>query len=110
MNRNGDAPSGADAVACRLVVKLLDSNAQIIVKAKTIYWDTIKLELRKEKGYSGTSIWSREKPKKVELGLGIEEHDLEGRVITATYESSSPAPPFRSGQSIVEPQLADCFP
>jgi len=40
----------------------------------------------KKKGYSGTSIWSREKPEKVELGLGIEEHDQEGRVITATYD------------------------
>ena len=40
----------------------------------------------RKKGYSGTTIWSKAKPKKVELGLGIEEHDQEGRVITATYD------------------------
>jgi len=39
-----------------------------------------------KKGYSGTSIWSKTKPKKVALGIGIEEHDQEGRVITATFE------------------------
>ena len=40
----------------------------------------------KKKGYSGTTIWSKTKPKKVALDLGIEEHDQEGRVITATYD------------------------
>ena len=39
-----------------------------------------------KKGYSGTAIWSKIEPKKVALGLGIEEHDREGRVITATYD------------------------
>ena len=39
-----------------------------------------------KKGYSGTTIWSKIKPKKVVLGLGIEEHDKEGRVVTATFE------------------------
>lgn len=38
-------------------------------------------------GYSGTLILSREKPLSVSYGLGIEEHDNEGRVITAEYES-----------------------
>lgn len=39
-----------------------------------------------KKGYSGTAVWSKVKPKKESLGLGIEEHDNEGRVITATFE------------------------
>jgi len=39
-----------------------------------------------KKGYSGTAIWSKTNPKKTVLGLGIEEHDQEGRVITATYD------------------------
>lgn len=39
-----------------------------------------------KKGYSGTAIWSKVKPKTVKLGLGIEEHDKEGRVITATFD------------------------
>ncbi len=39
-----------------------------------------------KKGYSGTAIWTRVKPNKVTAGLGIEEHDQEGRVLTATYD------------------------
>ncbi len=39
-----------------------------------------------KKGYSGTSIWSKVKPKKEALGFGIEEHDNEGRVITASFD------------------------
>ena len=37
-------------------------------------------------GYSGTAILSREVPKSVAFGIGIDEHDKEGRVITATFK------------------------
>ena len=37
------------------------------------------------KGYGGTAILSREEPVRVDLGIGQEEHDQEGRVITATF-------------------------
>lgn len=36
-------------------------------------------------GYSGTAILSKEKPSRVEYGISIDEHDKEGRVITATF-------------------------
>lgn len=36
-------------------------------------------------GYSGTAILSREAPVRVDYGIGIDEHDREGRVITATF-------------------------
>lgn len=39
-----------------------------------------------KKGYSGTAIWSKVEPLESRLGLGIDEHDREGRVITATYD------------------------
>ena len=39
-----------------------------------------------KKGYSGTAIFSKEKPLNVTYGLGIEEHDKEGRVITLEYD------------------------
>ena len=39
-----------------------------------------------KKGYSGTAILSKEEPLSVTYGLGIEEHDQEGRVITAEYK------------------------
>lgn len=41
----------------------------------------------KRKGYSGTAIFSKVKPLSVTYGLGIEEHDHEGRVITLELES-----------------------
>jgi len=37
------------------------------------------------KGYSGTAILSKEEPMNVTYDIGIEEHDLEGRVVTAEY-------------------------
>ena len=41
------------------------------------YWS-----LADKKGYSGTAIYSRREPQAVTYGLGIDEHDHEGRVIT----------------------------
>ncbi|WP_075186807.1 exodeoxyribonuclease III [Teredinibacter haidensis] len=40
-----------------------------------------------KKGYSGTAILSRTKPISVSFDIGQEEHDLEGRVITAEYDN-----------------------
>lgn len=40
------------------------------------------MELRRKKGYSGTAIFTRHEPLSVDYGLGIDEHDHEGRVIT----------------------------
>ena len=39
------------------------------------------------KGYSGTAVFAKNKPDKVLYGLGLEEHDQEGRVITLEYPS-----------------------
>jgi exodeoxyribonuclease-3 len=39
-----------------------------------------------KKGYSGTAIFAKKEPQSVSYGLGIEEHDQEGRVITLEYE------------------------
>lgn len=46
------------------------------------YWNYAK-----RKGYSGTALFSRTQPLSVTNGIGIEEHDQEGRVITAEYPS-----------------------
>lgn len=40
-----------------------------------------------KKGYSGTAVFSKEKPLNVTYGIGIEEHDNEGRVITLEYDN-----------------------
>lgn len=41
-----------------------------------------------KKGYSGTAVFSKVKPVSVNYGLGIPEHDREGRVITLEFEDS----------------------
>ncbi len=38
------------------------------------------------KGYSGVAIYSKREPLSVSYGIGVEEHDQEGRVLTAEYE------------------------
>ena len=40
-----------------------------------------------KKGYSGTAILSKKKPINISYGLGIDEHDKEGRLICAEYEN-----------------------
>ena len=39
-----------------------------------------------KKGYSGTAIFTKKEPLKVSYGIGIEEHDKEGRVITLEFD------------------------
>ena len=45
------------------------------------YWNSAE-----KKGYSGTAIFTKVKPLKVFYGMGIEEHDKEGRVITLEFD------------------------
>ena len=40
-----------------------------------------------KKGYSGTAVFTKIKPLSVKYGIGIEEHDKEGRVITLEFEN-----------------------
>lgn len=40
-----------------------------------------------KKGYSGTAIFTKQKPMTVKYGIGIPEHDKEGRVITLEFEN-----------------------
>ena len=46
------------------------------------YWNYAE-----KKGYSGTAVFTKVKPVNVTYGLGIEEHDKEGRVITLEFEN-----------------------
>mgnify|MGYP000567999852 FL=1 len=48
----------------------------------TSYWNYAE-----KKGYSGTAIFTRHQPLSVTYGLGIDEHDHEGRVITLEMEN-----------------------
>lgn len=46
------------------------------------YWNYAQ-----KKGYSGTAVFTKKEPLNVSYGLGIEEHDNEGRVITLEYDT-----------------------
>ena len=59
----------------------IDDNIKEIVKEYNSYWNSAE-----KKGYSGTAIFSKEKPVNVTYGIGKEEHDKEGRVITLEFE------------------------
>lgn len=73
-----------------------EENPDIICLQETkIQEGQIELELKdyhkyfsyaEKKGYSGTAILSKIEPLSVTYGIGIEEHDTEGRVITAEYD------------------------
>ena len=54
---------------------------QLWPAAYKIFWNSAE-----KKGYSGTAIFTRTRPLKVEPHFGIAEHDREGRVLTAEFE------------------------
>ena len=45
------------------------------------YWNSAE-----KRGYSGTAVFTKNKPLNISYGLGIDEHDKEGRVITCEYD------------------------
>lgn len=57
-----------------------DQVEQLWPATYTTYWNTAT-----KKGYSGTAIFARERPLKINNGIGHAEHDNEGRVLTAEY-------------------------
>ncbi len=67
-------------VICLQETKLQEGQITIDLPGYEEYWNYAE-----KKGYSGTAIFTKEKPLNVTYGLGIEEHDHEGRVITAEY-------------------------
>ena len=62
--------------------KLQEGQVNLELKGYKQYWNSAI-----KKGYSGTAIFTKKEPLKVTYGIGIEEHDLEGRVITLEYEN-----------------------
>ena len=60
----------------------LDENIMAIFKGYNTYWNSAE-----KKGYSGTAVITKNKPVSVTYGIGIEEHDKEGRVITLEFDT-----------------------
>ena len=68
-------------VVCLQETKLQEGQIDFTPEGYFGYWNYAE-----KKGYSGTAVFTKEKPLNVTLGLGVEEHDHEGRVITAEYK------------------------
>ncbi len=72
----------ADAdVFCIQESKMQEGQLELSLPGYYQYWNYAE-----KKGYSGTAIFVKKEPISVTYGIGIEEHDHEGRVITLEYE------------------------
>ena len=71
----------ADAnVFCIQESKLQEGQIELDLPGYHQYWNYAR-----KKGYSGTAMFTKEEPMSVSYGVGMEEHDTEGRVITAEF-------------------------
>ena len=68
-------------IFCIQETKCQQEQIELEFDGYTSYWNSAE-----KKGYSGTAIFTKIKPKNVGYGIGIEEHDKEGRVITLEFE------------------------
>lgn len=72
----------ADAdIFCIQETKLQQGQITFEPDGYNCYWNYAE-----KKGYSGTAVFTKEKPVNVIYGMGIEEHDNEGRLITLEFE------------------------
>ena len=71
----------ADAdVFCLQETKLQPGQIQLDLPGYYQYWNSAE-----KKGYSGTAVFTKREPLSVSYGIGVEEHDHEGRVITLEF-------------------------
>lgn len=68
-------------VFCLQETKLQEGQIELDLPGYTQYWNYAE-----KKGYSGTAVFTKIKPLKVTYGIGVSEHDHEGRVITLEFE------------------------
>ena len=66
---------------CLQETKMQAGQLELQFPGYTSYWNYAE-----KKGYSGTAIYTRKEPLAVSYGIGIDEHDHEGRVITLEYD------------------------
>lgn len=73
----------ADAdIFCIQESKLQEGQIDLELSGYHQYWNYAV-----KKGYSGTAIFTKKEPLSVSYGMGIEEHDQEGRIITLEFEA-----------------------
>ncbi|MDO4789297.1 MAG: exodeoxyribonuclease III [Johnsonella sp.] len=68
-------------IFCLQETKLSEGQIELDLLGYYDYWNYAD-----KKGYSGVAIFTKDKPLSVSYGIGIDEHDHEGRVITAEFE------------------------
>lgn len=68
-------------IFCIQETKLQEGQITLDLPGYFQYWNSAE-----KKGYSGTAIFTKKEPLSISKGIGIEEHDHEGRVITLEYE------------------------
>jgi len=68
-------------VFCLQETKLQPGQLELDLPGYRQYWNSAE-----KKGYSGTAVFTRREPLSVRCGIGIAEHDREGRVITLEFE------------------------
>ncbi|MBR3824366.1 MAG: exodeoxyribonuclease III [Lachnospiraceae bacterium] len=68
-------------VFCLQETKLQAGQIEMDLPGYYQYWNYAE-----KKGYSGTAMFTKKEPLNVTYGIGVEEHDHEGRVITAEFE------------------------
>ena len=72
----------ADAdIFCLQETKLQEGQIDFAPEGYHCYWNYAE-----KKGYSGTAVFTKKEPLQVSYGIGIEEHDHEGRVITLEFD------------------------
>ena len=69
-------------VFCVQETKLQEGQIELDLPGYYDFWNYAD-----KKGYSGTAMFTKEKPLSVTYGIGVDEHDHEGRVITAEFEN-----------------------
>ena len=66
---------------CLQETKMQEGQLDLTFEGYESYWNYAE-----KKGYSGTAIYTKHKPLSVSYGMGVDEHDHEGRIITLEYE------------------------
>ena len=69
-------------IFCIQETKCQEGQVELSFDGYFSYWNSAE-----KKGYSGTAIFTKYKPEKITYGIGIEEHDKEGRVITLEFKN-----------------------
>ena len=67
-------------VFCLQVTKLQEGQIELDLPGYYQYWNYAE-----KKGYSGTAVFTKKEPDNVTYGIGVPEHDKEGRVITLEF-------------------------